>query len=284
MKIGIIGSNGFIGKNLKNHLSKKKEFTVFTFSSYKKLKHNWSNKVTNEIIKKKPDLIINCSASQLLTEDKKSILNLLNSNVYSNIFFLNEAIKNKNFKGYITFGTKFEFDAKRNYKPLNFYAATKHANDLFLNYFSLKKKIVTISLKLFDTYGLNDQRKKILNLLLDSYKRNKVLSTTAGNQYLDYVHINEICQLINKISIDIKKKKLKGFKVFTVSSKKPIKLKTLIKKLKIILDKKLKVKVGALKYRETEPMTPVKNTINYPGWKSKYNLMREIKKIFDGKN
>jgi len=51
--------------------------------------------------------------------------------------------------------------------------------------------------------------------------------------------------------------------------------------LKIILDKKLNVKVGALKYRETEPMSPVKKTINYPGWKSKYNLMKEIKKLFD---
>ena len=139
MKIGIIGSSGFIGKNLTNYFREKKNITVFTFSSYKKNKNTWLKKVLNEINKKKPDLIINCSASQLLTEDKKSIHNLLKSNIYSNIFFLDEAVKNKNFKGYITFGTKFEFDEKRNYKPLNFYAATKHANDLFLKYYSLKK-------------------------------------------------------------------------------------------------------------------------------------------------
>ena len=281
MKIGIIGSSGFIGKNLTNYFREKKNITVFTFSSYKKNKNTWLKKVLNEINKKKPDLIINCSASQLLTEDKKSIHNLLNSNIYSNILFLNEAINNKNFKGYITFGTKFEFDAKRNYKPLNFYAATKHASDLFLKYYSLKKKITTVSLKLFDTYGSNDERKKILNLLLQSYRKNKFLATTAGNQYLDYVHIDEICELINKITIDIKNYKLRGFNMFTVSSNKPIKLKSLIGKLKIILDKELKVKVGALKYRETEPMTPVKKTINYPGWKSKYSLMKEIKKLFD---
>lgn len=284
MKIGIIGSSGFIGKNLSYYLKNKKEFSVFSFSSYKKFKNKWIEKIVNEIKKKKPDLIINCSASQLLTEDKKSIQNLLNSNIYSNIFFLNEAIKNTNFKGYITFGTKFEFDSKRKYKPLNFYAATKHANDLFLQYYSQNKNIATISLKLFDTYGVNDDRKKILNLLFESYKKNQFLSTTAGNQYLDYVHIDEICQLINKISVDIEKNKLKGFNMFTVSSQKPIKLKSLIKKLTAVLDRKLKVKVGALKYRETEPMTPVRNTINYPGWKSKSNLMKEIKKIFDGTN
>ena len=32
-----------------------------------------------------------------------------------------------------------EFDQNRNFKPLNFYAATKHANDTFLKYFSLRK-------------------------------------------------------------------------------------------------------------------------------------------------
>ena len=54
----------------------------------------------------------------------------------NNIYFLNKATQNKNFKGYITFGTKWEFDKNRNFDPLNFYAATKHANDVFLKYFS----------------------------------------------------------------------------------------------------------------------------------------------------
>ena len=48
--------------------------------------------------------------------------------------FLNQATNNKNFKGYISFGTKWEFDSERNYKPLNFYAATKNANDVFFKY------------------------------------------------------------------------------------------------------------------------------------------------------
>ena len=76
-------------------------------------------------------------------------------------------------------------------------------------------------MKLFDTYGNNDKRKKILNLLLNSYKKNKTLPITTGNQYLDFVHISEISLLINKICVDIKKNKLKGFNMYTVSSKKP---------------------------------------------------------------
>lgn len=281
MKIGIIGSNGFIGKNLCYYFSRETKFRIYRFSSFNKNKNNWIKKVSKEIKNFKPEIIINCAASQQLNDDKNSIINLLNSNLYSNILFLKEATNYKSFKGYITFGTKWEFDQNRKFQPLNFYAATKHSIDIFLKYFSLKKKITTISLKIFDTYGENDKRQKILNLLLKSYRSNKILKITPGNQYLDYVHISDISKLVSKICDDIKNKKLKGFDYFTVSSKKPIKLKMLIVNLKNSLKKDLKVKIGAKKYRSDEAMKYVKLIKNYPGWKPSLNLVKEITKIFD---
>ena len=74
--------------------------------------------------------------------------------------------------------------------------------------------------------------------------KNKSLNITLGKQYLDYVHIKDICVLIEKIIFDIKSKKLKGFKSFTVSSKKPIQLVKFMRNLTKILDKKLKYKIG----------------------------------------
>ena len=72
--------------------------------------------------------------------------------------------------------------------------------------------------------------------------------------------------------------------MYTVSSKKPIKLKSLVNNLQNILDKSLKVKFGGRKYRLNEHMIPIKKTKNYPGWKSKINLTKELKRIFDGPN
>ena len=284
MRIGIIGSNGFIGKNLKLYFNNQKKYKIFYFSSYNKFKDKWIDKICSEIKKNKPNLIINCAASQILNDDKKSIQKLLKSNLYSNIMFLNQATNNKNFKGYISFGTKWEFDAERKYKPLNFYAATKNANDTFFKYFSLKKNVTTVSLKIFDTYGSDDKRNKVLNLLLRKYKKNQSLKITPGKQYLDFVHIKDICELINIICKDILNDKLKGFNYFTVSSKRPIKLKSLVNKMNLILNKKLNVKIGAKKYRLNEAMKPISKLYNYPSWKPKLNLVKEIKKIFDGTN
>tara|TARA_B100000780_G_scaffold268103_1_gene225761 strand:- start:3410 stop:4246 length:837 start_codon:yes stop_codon:yes gene_type:complete len=278
MKIGIIGSNSFLGKNTSIYL--QKENIVKNFSSYKRLKKKWLITVSKEIKNFAPDIIINCSASQLLEEDKKSIEKLIYSNLYSQTVFLSEAKKIKNFRGFITFGSRWEYDERGNYKPNSFYAATKHASDYLLQYFTDKKTTI-VSLKIFDTYGKNDKRKKILNLLLESYKKQKTLNLSPGKQEIDYVHVIDICKLINQISNDIKNKKIRGFKRFTVSSKNPIKLINIIKILKKKLKNRLSVKIGALKYRKNEPMKCSRKIFNYPNWRPKKVLINELRKIFD---
>ena len=199
--------------------------------------------------------------------------------MYSNILFLDQALKNDNFKAYISFGTKWELGNFKK-KPFNFYAATKQANDIFFKFFS-NKKISIISLKVFDTYGKNDTRKKFLNDLMHAYKKDKILDITGGEQYLDYVNVEDICLLIQLIINNVQKKKNYGFKTYTVSSKRPIKLKNLVKNLNKILDKKVKVRIGKKRYRSKESFKPIKDIFNYPGWKIKNNLMEDLKSIFD---
>lgn len=278
MKIGIIGSNGFLGKNLSVFLKKKNN--IKNFSSYSNLKKKWFSTVCKEIKNYAPDIIINCAASQILDDDLKSIEKLIYSNLYTQSGFLNEAKKQKNFIGFITFGSRWEYSQKGDYQPNSFYAATKHASDYLLQYF-VNKKTTVVSLKIFDTYGANDNRNKILNLLLKSYKNQTTLNLSPGKQEIDLVNVSDICELVSKICTDIKIKKIRGFKKFTVSSKKPIKLIQLIKILKKNLKKNLSVKVGVLGYRKNESMKCLRKTYNYPSWKPRFKLKDDLKKIFD---
>jgi len=281
MKIGIIGAGGFLGSNLYQSLIKKKSIKIIKFSSFKKEKHNWINKVSKEIRIYKPEIIINCSASQLLGDDKKSVKELIETNIFSQSIFLREALRHKAFKSFITFGTKWELDSKGNTRPLNYYAATKAAVDEVFKFFCLDHKVSIYSLKIFDTYAKNDKRDKFINLLKKSYKKNKTFKMTAGNQLIDLVNIEDVVDLVKIILKDIINKKKVGFYKYTVSSKKPIKLKQLIKKLMPVLNKKLKISIGSLKYRNKETMHPTTFFFNYPGWTPKRNLINELKKIFD---
>jgi nucleoside-diphosphate-sugar epimerase len=279
MKIGIIGSTGFIGSEVFNFLKTKTNYDVFKFSSYNRFKKKWSFHVLNEIKLKKPEIIVNCSGYTKITEKKEDIKNLVYSNFYSNIIFINQACNNQNFKSYINFGSKWELGDTIINKPLNLYAAIKKANESIFEYFSTKK-ISIISLKLFDTFGYNDYRDKLLNQLRKSYKKNKTLNITDGNQYLDYVNIEDVCSLILMIIKDVELKKLKGFKSFTVSSKKPLRLNDLIALLKKILNKKLLIK-RLKKYRLKQSLKPTIAFNNYPGWKIKSKLEDDLVKLFD---
>ena len=96
MKIGIIGSNGFIGRNLNFYFKDSKKINVKCFSSYKKNKSKWIKKISKEINLFKPEIIINCAADQNSKDNDKDIVGLINSNLMANALFLNQATKNKN--------------------------------------------------------------------------------------------------------------------------------------------------------------------------------------------
>ena len=95
MKIGIIGSNGFLGKSLSSYL--KKNNKIKNFSSYNKSKKNWFKNVCKEIKTFSPNIIINCAASQIVDDSLKSIEELIYSNLYSQSGFLDQAKKKKRF-------------------------------------------------------------------------------------------------------------------------------------------------------------------------------------------
>ena len=102
MKIGIIGSSGYLGSNLSLYL--KKKHTIKKFSSYKKLKKKWVMTVCKEIKNFEPNIIINCSASQILNDDSKSIEKIIYSNLYAQTIFLNEAKKKVLLRGLLLLG------------------------------------------------------------------------------------------------------------------------------------------------------------------------------------
>ena len=279
-KFGIIGSNGFLGSNLCSKLAHK-NIKFIKFSSYKKNQKNWISKVLNEIKKHRPDLIVNCAAEQLLNSDETSIKKLINANILTQSVIIKKATQNKNFKGYITFGSKSEFDNLGRVNPLNFYSASKASMDVILNFFSKEFDLPIVSLKLFDTFGVNDKRGKVLNYIKKKYIKNQLIDLTPGNQYLDLVNINDVCNLVFIVSNEIFKKKIKGFKIFTANPQKPIKLKNLIKKLNKILDTKLKVKFGKRNYRKNEQFFNIKKNCNHPKWKIRNKIEKDLKQFFN---
>ena len=135
-----------------------------------------------------------------------------------------------------------------------------------------KDKYISLETKLNETIKMTNQL---------------ILNVNGSNKFVCDLH-NALADagLIKKpeeIIKDIKSKKLSGFKSYTVSSRKPIRLINLIKILNKRLIKKLNIKIGKRKYRMNESLNLTNKIFNYPGWRASHNLIIELQKLFDKK-
>lgn len=157
-------------------------------------------------------------------------------------------------------------DGSADYHPVDLYASTKEAFEKILQYYVEVKCIRAITLRLFDVYGEDDKRPKLLNLLCDIAGTTKSIDVSPGEQMMDMVHVSDVCSAYlsafelllsdNTITNDI-------FGVFTNNR---VPLKQMISMLGNTLGKKINVNFGAKPYKQMEVMNPTKSYKVLPNW------------------
>jgi CDP-3, 6-dideoxy-D-glycero-L-glycero-4-hexulose-4-reductase len=245
----LIGATGFIGKNIildlvkkykvyalirykKKNLFKKNLIKSIHFIYYKNLKD-----LEKKIAKKNFYCLINCATFYKKKHTISDINKIINSNVRLPSF-LYEWSKKMKIKKFISFGTIWEHHNGILNNPYNFYAATKLAAYFLMKYYS-KSNLLTkyYHLLLGDTYGPNDERKKIIPVLIKNYKNNKITTINSKKLNINYLHVKDISYAIERII----KKNIKPGKYLLENSNK-IMAKDLIKSVNSKLKKKIKVK------------------------------------------
>ena len=240
--------------------------------------HDGSYESLNLIIKRcKPQIIFHL-ASLFIAEHKSSdIKNLVTSNILFGTYLL-ESMAENNILNIINTGTSWEHENNDNYLPVNLYAASKKAFSDIILYFHNAVKISCITLKLFDTYGPNDNRQKLLDLLKNNLTNNNKLQMSKGEQLVDLVHINDVIKaFLLAGEILIKNKELAVFKEYAVTSGELISLKDLSVYVAKILEVDLSIDFGARPYRKREVMKPWNTSNIIPSWKPRYSMKESIK-------
>lgn len=251
-KILITGSTGFIGTNIINYLLKK-NFYIYDILRAKnkenkkinKLKKNKNYrpifyKAFNELaIKLRPlkiNTIINCATYYSTKNDTKTIENLVQTNIIFCSIVL-EALHQK-IKKFINFGSMMEYSKNNNFFPRNFYAITKFFFQRIERFYKLKNnKIKFYDLKLYETYGDYDNRKKLIPEIIKNYKKNKTTKIISKNLNMNFVHIKSLIKIIDMIIFkEIKENE------YVVKNKKNIRIKKIIEFVNKKLNKKIKVK------------------------------------------
>lgn len=280
MNILVTGATGFIGTNLTREL--RKEHNLFILGQFEgdPEKLNLTGYIMNDDINKLADYIksnqiegvIHLASLYLTVHTPEQIKDLVSSNVYFGTAVLEAASLAGTVKWFLNTGSIWQnYNVKgMEYNPVNLYAATKQAFIDMAKYYTDVFKIRFCTLKLCDTYGPNDTRRKIFKLFKDYSESGEVLKMSPGEQLIDLLYITDIvagfAQLVKLLSegADLNPE-------YVLSSGRQIPLKELASLFVKVSGRNLNIEWGGLPYRKREVMVPWKGEI-VPGWKAKVSI------------
>ena len=290
--IMVTGATGFIGSHLIYELINnqynvailcRKESNLDKFKNIiNKINVYKSNDNISEIIKAlddfKPNCVIHLAAIFNSEHKKEDIDKFIDTNIKYPTKIL-EAMKQCEIKNFINTSTAWQHYNNEDYNPVCFYAATKESFEKMIDYYTKALKFKCISLELFDSYGDNDTRGKLISVLKDFSKNNKVLKMTEGESKIDLTHVNDIVDGYIKAIEFLNNIEYGEHRKYAICTGRLLTLKEVIKIFEEKTGYKLNVEWGARSYRKREIMEPWNRYKILPNWKSKISFEEGITMI-----
>lgn len=288
--IVITGATGFVGSNLAKfllnenlniYLIVREKSDISNLIDIKNKVHffvynNNIEQLVDFFKKVKPKVVFHLASNFIAEHSSNQIDSLIDSNISFGLHIL-EAMKVAEIKNLINTGTSWQHYNNEEYNPVCLYAATKQAFEMLIEYYVKAECFNVITLKLFDTYGENDKRPKLINLLHRFADEKTELKMSPGEQILNLTHILDVCKaylvamkmLTNDSIINEHKK-------YVVNSNENYKLKEVISLFENITNKRINIIWGGKQYRKREVMQTWSKGIRLPNWKPSISLKKGL--------
>jgi len=231
-----------------------------------------------------PDVVCHLASCFIAEHQSDQVDNLIDSNLRFPTQLL-EAMTMAGCLRLVNTGTSWQHFETPAYRPVNLYAATKQAFEDMLSYYADARNLSSITLKLYDTYGPGDQRRKLLRLLMDAPNVRKALDMSPGEQRVDLVHSTDVVE-----AFVVACRRLLGEQAVLRESYLVSGEALTLRELVLLLSQvgvKVKVNWGARPYRVREVMHPISaEGLGLPGWSASISLidgLRELAERHGGK-
>lgn len=225
----------------------------------------------------RPDVVFHLASLYLAEHQTADVERLIASNVLLTAQ-LAEAMTQVLLPGtprLVSTGTAWQHFRGSDYLPVNLYAATKQAGDDVLHYFTDARALSLIRLKLFDTYGAGDTRRKLVQLLVDAAASGERLGMSPGDQIIDISHVDDVVEAFVVAGTRLMTAAAPLDEEYFVSGER-LRVRDLVPLVERATGRPLAVAFGERPYRAREVMDPVKPTEPLPGWKPRHALAHTI--------
>lgn len=226
-----------------------------------------------------PNTVFHLASLFLAQHTPAQIEPLISSNILLGTQLL-EAMRAAGVHTLVNAGTAWQNFAGDEYLPVNLYAATKQAFEDILLYYTETAGIHAVTLKLFDSYGPGDTRRKLPRLLLDCMRTGEPLGMSGGEQLIDLAHVNDICRAFLRAAELAADPTQPGKTVYAVSGGQRRSLRAVVETLERVAGRTLSITWGARSYRDREVMIPWIGP-PVPGWQPCISLESGLRAVLE---
>lgn len=281
MRILLTGAGGYLGSHVAGRLARNgyevygilRNTSVVPASLKGMLKifrYEYSEQLYEIVREIQPEMVIHTAGMFLGEHTEENIQQLLNSNIIFSTM-LTDAANQTGCRCMIQTGSYWQNYLRKDYDPVNLYAATKQAAEDILEYYKNAYQWKILTLQIFDVFGPEDHRKKILNIVRD-LKEGESLDLTYGEQKLYMCYIDDVvAAYMQAVHLVSQQRPGSGCK-YAVRGEKAYTLKEVVQMYLDISGKKAELNWGGRPYRKREFMNPegIGNVLE--GWKPEYDL------------
>ncbi|HFG1965543.1 TPA: NAD-dependent epimerase/dehydratase family protein [Vibrio cholerae] len=285
MKVLITGATGFVGQHFISAMHNDYQIDALVRSKNINIDnvnvHYYDGTISSiKDALKDIDVVLHLATYYRAIHEEKDVLPLLESNIVFGTQLL-EAMKQTKTTRIVNVGTTWQKYEGKHYRYANLYAATKQAFQELLSFYADTYSWNSLNLHFNDTYGKNDHRKKIIQLLIETAKNGASIDMSPGEQRFETCHIDDA---ISALDIAIKRiyysnqPKNEEFSILTGDD---TSLKDLVSQIEKAINLPININWGAREYREREIMfTPVECYRILPGWTKKKPLSEGVLDLY----
>lgn len=226
-----------------------------------------------------PDLVYHLAAHYTWDHGSEETPALIAANITMGAYLLEAMVAAGSLPLVYSSTVMAHYEGER-YSPLNLYAATKQAfSDLLAYYTDVTGLLRAVTLILSDTYGPDDHRPKVLNLIKHAVQTKESLALSDGHQDYDVVYIDDVVQAFLLAGQQIAEGAWKN-EQFQVVPEKPLTLRQTVELMLQVNGLTWNPDWGQRPAPQREIHRAVRICPTLPGWKPQVPLSEGLRRFF----